>query len=436
MRLRNTYLRMSAALAQRRALRRQLRWLALLCLVAVLAPWLSNDKPLACKYRGQWLFPAFSTKHTIQAGDTTLDYQMGKDWKLLHAELIIFPPCAWSPGTLDTENAPRCSPFGKQVFTGPDAITRAMPPAYRHWLGTTQNGQDVLAILVHGCAIAMGVGIGGMMIAALVGILLGAFAGYFGNHRLSLGPLQIMALICGIFLTYFYGFVIRGDQLFRAFQEGGIWLVLRLLFLCYVAIKTIGGMVWIAAYLEKKLKLQWSVRFPADIIVSRLIELFNSVPALLLIMALSAIARPSYSLLVIIIGFLGWTGIARVTRAEYLKAANLEYVLAGMALGLKNRRILFRHILPNVLPLVLVQIVFGMGSAVLAEASLSFLGIGVPPGASSWGSLLNEGRDHFSSWWLVLFPGACLGGLMLLYHRIAGELEKGREQRERPQDKA
>jgi ABC-type dipeptide/oligopeptide/nickel transport system permease subunit len=137
---------------------------------------------------------------------------------------------------------------------------------------------------------------------------------------------------------------------------------------------------------------------------------------------LSAFARPSYSLLIIIIGLLGWTSIARITRAEYLKARNLEYVIAAKALGMKHRRILFRHILPNVMPLILVQIVFGMGSAVLAEASLSFLGIGIPSGSASWGSLLNEGHEHFSSWWLVVFPGACLCMLMLLYNKIATEL--------------
>jgi peptide/nickel transport system permease protein len=280
----------------------------------------------------------------------------------------------------------------------------------------------VLSILIHGTAIAIGIGFASMLIAALIGVSLGAFAGYFSNNGLRLGPLQILALLAGIFFTYFYCCVIRGYKLAEAFNDGGIWLILRLLFLCYVALKTIGGMVWIAGYMERKLRIPYRFRFPLDTLVSKSIELLNSVPSLLLIIALSAFARPSYSLLIIIMGLLSWTIIARITRAEYLKAKNLEYVIAAKALGMKNRRILFRHILPNVMPLILTQLVFGMGSAVLAEASLSFLGIGIPLESASWGSLLNEGRDHFSSWWLVVFPGACLCLLMLLYNKTATEL--------------
>ena len=78
----------------------------------------------------------------------------------------------------------------------------------------------------------------------------------------------------------------------------------------------------------------------------------------------------------------------------------------------------------NTLPVLLVPIVFGMGAAVLAEASLSFIGIGVPVNSPSWGSLLNEGRDHFSSWWLVVFPGLCIFTLILIYNTIATHLTK------------
>jgi peptide/nickel transport system permease protein len=421
-----TYHQIKSVLTKNRKLKHCLRALLFLVIVAILAPVLANDKPLFCKYKDTWLFPAFSWKRSIAIDSTVVNYNMGKDWKYLNADIILFPPCAWSPGTLDLDNAPRKSPFDAQWLSHRNGSMTSLPLLYRHWLGTTQNGQDVLSILIHGTAVAIGISFASMLIATLIGLSLGAFAGYFSNNGLRLGPLQLLALITGLFFTYFYCCVIRGDKLAEAFNEGGIWLILRLLFLCYVALKTIGGLVWIAGYIERKLKISYRLRFPMDSLVSRIIELLNSVPALLLVIALSAFARPSYSLLIIIMGLLGWTLIARITRAEYLKAKNLEYVIAAKALGMKNRRILFRHILPNVMPVILVQVVFGMGSAVLVEASLSFLGIGVPVDSASWGSLLNEGRDHFSSWWLVVFPGACLCILMLLYNRIAAELSSFR----------
>lgn len=426
MKLKPTYQLVRSVLNKNRGLKRCTRVLMFFVIVAILAPVLANDKPLFCNYKGTWLFPAFSWKRSATIDHTVLNYNMGKDWKHLDADIVLFAPCAWSPATLDHDNAPRKSPFGKQWISSKNGDRTSLPLAYRHWLGTTQNGQDVLSMLIHGTAIAIGVGFAGMLIAALIGISLGAFAGYFSDNNLRIGPLQTLALFAGIFFTWFYCCVIRGDKLAEAFNQGGIWLILRLLFLCYVALKTIGGLVWIAGYTEQRLKIAYRMRFPIDTIVSKSIELLNSVPTLLLIIALSAFARPSYSLLIIIIGLLGWTSIARITRAEYLKARSLEYVIAAKALGLKNRRILFRHILPNVMPVILIQIVFGMGSAVLAEASLSFLGIGVPSDSASWGSLLNEGRDHFSSWWLVVFPGASLCILMLLYNRIATELSRFR----------
>jgi len=426
MKERGTYHYLRLALTKNRSLKRCLRALVFLVIIALLAPVLANDKPLFCKYKNTWLFPAFSWKRSLVIDHTSLNYNMGKDWKYLEADIILFPPCAWSPNTLDSDNAPRKSPFDGQWLSQKNGSITPLPLAYRHWLGTTQNGQDVLSILIHGTTIAIGIGFASMLIATLIGLSLGAFAGYFSNNGLRLGPLQILALLTGIFFTYFYCCVIRGYKLAEAFNDGGIWLILRVLFLCYVTLKTIGGLVWIAGYTERLLKIPYRFRFPLDTLVSKVIELLNSVPALLLIIALSAFARPSYSLLIIMMGLLGWTVIARITRAEYLKAKNLEYVIAAKALGIKNRRILFRHILPNVMPVILTHMVFAMGSAVLVEASLSFLGIGIPHDSSSWGSLLNEGRDHFSSWWLVVFPGACLCMLMLLYNKIATELSEFR----------
>jgi peptide/nickel transport system permease protein len=420
MKLKSTYLALASTLHRNRSLKRYVRLLVVFVIIAVLSPILANNKPLICKYKNTWLFPLFSWKHTVVLSDqSTLHYNMGKDWKLLNTDFALFAPCAWSPHTIDADNAPRKSPFGPQFISSKNGSIAPLPLKFRHWLGTTQNGNDVLSMIIHGTGIAIGIGFFSMLMASLIGISLGACAGYFANNGIKIGVIQAFFLMTGIFMTWFYCCVIRGDKLTEAFNNGGIWLVLRLLFLIYIALKTIGGMVWIGGYIEKKLKFSHKFNFPIDSFVSRCIEILNSIPALLLIIALSAIAKPSYSLLVLIIGFLSWTSIARLTRAEYLKAKNLEYVMGARALGMRNGRIMFRHILPNVIPVLLVQIIFGMGGAALAEASLSFIGIGVPVNSASWGSLLNEGRDHFSSWWLVVFPGACIFFLVLIYNKTA-----------------
>lgn len=393
--------------------------------VALLAPFLANDKPLICKYKGQWMFPAFSFKNQqLISNDKIINYNMGNDWKTLNTDFSVFAPCAYSPNTIDAANAPRKSPFAAQEFVLKNNTTISIPFKFRHWLGTTQNGNDVLSGIIHGTKISLSVGIFSMLIASFIGIILGACAGYFENNTLKIGYVQLLFLLFGIFLTYFYCFIIRGDKLAEAFNNGGMWLILRLLFLFYISIKTIGGFGWIGRYIDRKLKTDNKLNFPIDAIVSRVIEILNSIPSLLLIIALSAITKPSYTLLILIIGFLSWTSIARLTRAEYLKTKQLDYITSCKAIGMSHFAIMRKHILPNVFPIILVQIIFGMAGTVLIEASLSFIGVGIPSNTVSWGSLLNEARDHFSAWWLVLFPGLCVFVLIFIYNKIATEISK------------
>jgi peptide/nickel transport system permease protein len=424
MNIKQLYLSLTWPLKKNRALKGCVRLFLVFVFFAVMAPFLANDRPLIFKYKGNWLFPAFSFKHqqAISVAET-LNYDMGNEWKVLKSDFRLFALCAYSPHTIDAVNAPRKSPLDEQYFIF-NSNTLALPFQFRHWLGTTQNGTDVLSGIIHGTRIALGVGILSMLIASCIGISLGAFAGYFENTELKIGYAQCLFLMIGVFLTYFYCIVIKGDKLIEAINEGGLWLILRLLFLGYVSLKTIGGFAWIGYYIDKKIHTERKLNFPVETIVSRLIEVLNSIPSFLLIIAISALAKPSYSLLILIIGFLSWTNIARLTRAEFLKTKQLDYITSAKAIGMGHLKIMRKQILPNVFPVLLVQIIFGMAGAVLIEASLSFIGIGVPSNSVSWGSLLNEARDHFSAWWLVLFPGLCLFTLIFIYNRIATEISK------------
>ena len=159
----------------------------------------------------------------------------------------------------------------------------------------------------------------------------------------------------------------------------------------------------------KKLKfLSKKVILPVDIIISRFIEVFTSIPKLFLIFSLIIMIKPSLYLIIVVIGLLSWTEIARFIRAEMLRIRKMEYIESATALGLPKWRIVLRHALPNALPPVLITISFGIAAAILTESSLSFLGIGLPIDTLSWGKLLSSAREAPQAWWLAVFPGLAI----------------------------
>jgi peptide/nickel transport system permease protein len=155
-----------------------------------------------------------------------------------------------------------------------------------------------------------------------------------------------------------------------------------------------------------------------DLVISRLFELMLAIPTFFLLITIAAFLRPSIFYTMIIIGLTSWVGIARFTRNEFLKVRNLDYVTAATAIGLPDRRIMFRHILPNALAPVLVSVVLGIATAILVESSLSFLGIGVPADTVTWGSILNEARSNTFAWWLAVFPGAAIFIAVMSYNLV------------------
>ena len=162
-----------------------------------------------------------------------------------------------------------------------------------------------------------------------------------------------------------------------------------------------------------------------DMLTSRLTEIVMCVPTLVLILAVVAIVeKPTIWKTMAIIGMTGWTGIARLTRGEFLRLRQREFVTAARATGAGPVRIMLRHILPNALAPVLVPITFGIASAILTESALSFLGFGPPPPAASWGSLLNDARSNLSMWWLVVFPGVAIFLTVLAYNLIGEGLQE------------
>jgi peptide/nickel transport system permease protein len=287
--------------------------------VALGADFLAGDRPYYLVYKGQTYLPVLRG-YLVDLGLAQWPPELlNVDFKALPAERAVFPPVPYRAKQIDLTN-----PFA--------------PPSAEHWIGTDKLGRDVMAGIVHGSRISLSIGFVAVGIAVVIGVFLGALAGFFGG--------------------------------------------------------------WV------------------DLLISRLFELMLAIPTFFLLITIAAFLRPSIFYTMIIIGLTGWVGIARFTRNEFLKVRNLDYVTAATAIGMPDRRIMFRHILPNALAPVLVSVVLGIASAILAESGLSFLGIGVPADTVTWGSILSEARSNTFAWWLAVFPGAAIFVAVISYYLV------------------
>lgn len=156
-----------------------------------------------------------------------------------------------------------------------------------------------------------------------------------------------------------------------------------------------------------------------------LFNVFMSFPSILLAIAMVAFLGPSLNNLILALSVIGWVGYARLMRGQVLKVREYDYVTAARALGAGDLRILLRHILPNAIQPLIVQASLGMAGAVLSEASLSFLGLGVPPPASSWGAMLNDARNYLRvAPHLLLFPGLAVMLTVMAFNFVGDGLRE------------
>ena len=146
-----------------------------------------------------------------------------------------------------------------------------------------------------------------------------------------------------------------------------------------------------------------------DSIIMRFVDIMLCFPSFFLILAVVAIIGPNIYNIMIVIGFTSWMGMARLIRAEILSLKERDFVAAAKVLGANSTGIIVRHLIPNGIGPVLVSFVFGVAAAVLVEAGLSFLGLGIQPPTPSWGNILIEGKATLGvAWWLILFPGLAI----------------------------
>jgi peptide/nickel transport system permease protein len=222
--------------------------------------------------------------------------------------------------------APLLSPYDPFVQ---DTLHRLQPPSKQHLLGLDDLGRDVLSRIIYGSRVSLRVGFSVVILASLLGVTLGAVAGYFG------------------------------------------------------------GLI--------------------DTLIMRLTDILLAFPGILLAIAMVAVLGPSLNNVIIALATIGWVGYARLVRGQVLKVREMEYVTAAKALGAGSTRVIVLHVLPNVINPVIVMATLGLAGAILSEAALSFLGLGVQPPTPSWGAMLTAGRMYLGrANHLAIFAGAAI----------------------------
>jgi peptide/nickel transport system permease protein len=254
-----------------------------------------------------------------------------------------------------------------------------------------------------------------MVRAGLVIVLIAVLAALAGPLLSPYDPAaqELARRLEGPSLSHPFGLDELGrDILARLMQGARISLLVGL---AVVSVSSTVGMLFgsIAGYFGGRI----------DDAISRVIDVLMAFPGILLAIALVAVLGPSLTNVVLALSVIGWVGYARLVRGQALRARELEFVQAARASGAGPSRIVFHHILPTAFPSVVVQATIGMAGAIIAEAALSFLGLGVQPPTPSWGTMLDAGRAHlFDAPHLTIFPGLAIALLVLGFNFLGDGL--------------
>ncbi len=388
------------------------RFISVMATIALFANIIANEKPLYCSYKGETYFPAVR-EYAVDLGIVQWPAELlNLSWKSEEYESVIWAPVPYGATEFDFMNDKYRSPFDDQDVAS---------ARWHHWLGTDEQGRDVLSGVIHGTQTAFLVGIVSVTITLIIGILLGSLAGFYGDFDLKISRVRFWMNIVFIPIAFFYGFQVRAYTISDSFAESayfGFGQIFLSFFIFLLALTLLNFLLWPfkkIPFLGKKVAL------PLDLIINRIIEVVVSVPGLILIMAVVAIiAKPSIFVVMILIGLMGWTGIARLVRAEMLRVRKMEFIDAAKSFGFSDFRTIFIHALPNCMTPVFIAAAFGIAGAILTESTLSFLGIGVAPEDVTWGSLLNAGRSNQHAHWLILTPGIAIF-LVVTFFNLIGE---------------
>jgi peptide/nickel transport system permease protein len=367
-------------------------------ILAIIGPFIANEKPYRCTLEGVTYYPLFSGVSEAELSARHPSFSP-VDWRTTSFESIWRAPVSYSHSSIDLKSGSQLSPFD----------TQPLRLGFRHWLGTDQLGHDVLAGMIRGCRISLVIGLGSMLLALLFGVPMGSFAAYWGNRDWKISWIRFIigCLLLFIIVSVWY-------------------LPLSFPLKTLVSLLLIGIGIFIR-FMTKKIKFKKN-SMPLDAMVMGIISIVDSFPGLFIILIiLVLIPVKGWVVVMATIALLRWPSMARYMRAEVFKMKESNYIKAAQVLNLSNFHILRQHIIPYAFRPVMITFIFGVSSAILAESSLSFLGIGLPAGEMNWGRLLSESRNHFEAWWLVLFPGCAIFFTLLSLYTIGNALQKSVE---------
>ena len=325
---------------------------SVLFIVSLFAELIANDRPFMVRFDGKLYWPAFiSYSETTFGGDfeTAADYRDPYLQKLIAEKggAIYWPLIRYSYGTHNLDlPTPAPSPptwMLSEAQCKPVVDKKGLKSCRDleyNWLGTDDQGRDVVARLIYGFRISVLFGLALTIISSIIGIAAGGIQGYFGG------------------LT--------------------------------------------------------------DLIFQRLIEVWTAIPSLYLLLILSSVLVPGFFVLLGILLLFSWVSLVGLVRAEFLRGRNFEYITAARALGVSNRTIMMRHLLPNAMVATMTFLPFIVSSSVMTLTALDFLGFGLPPGSPSLGELLSQGKSNVQAPWLG-FTGFFSVAIMLSLLIFIGE---------------
>jgi microcin C transport system permease protein len=309
-------------------------WIFMILFVTSLfAEFIANDQPLFIRYDGKNYFPIFVTYPDTEFGDdlgTAADYRDPHLQKFLadHHAIEIWAPIRFSYNTIN-DNPPSAFPSKPTWMLNAKDCAFAEKNGYAkcgtleyNWLGTDDQGRDVLARMIYGFRLSVLFGLILTIVSSVIGVAAGAVQGYFGG---------------------------------------------------------------------------WT-----DLLFQRFLEIWTSVPELYLLLIISSVLVPGFFVLLGILLLFSWTRLVGLVRAEFLRGRNFEYIQAARALGVSNKVIMFRHLLPNAMVATMTFLPFIMSGSVMTLTALDFLGFGLPPGSPSLGELLSQGKANVQAPWLGL----------------------------------
>ncbi len=350
-------------------------------LTAITNKWLAQSHPILYQKDGQWSSSFF------QKSAYTFD----------EVDKFLLPLVPFGPQQTHI----------KEAFRPPLTLSLTLPQ-HKHILGTDKLGRDVLAGIIHGAGISLWIGFLSVFCAMFLGVPMGILASYYGDNGIRFTIFQWLFLIFGGFLFIFY--------LVFQWQE---FSFMQILMYFILGIPT----TYLVIQLLSKIKSRYKIPLPLDTIVIKISELRKSFPGLFLLLALTTLFGSSsiYNIVIIIV-LLSWMEYARFARSESLSIIHSPFIESSRLMGFKDIFIIYKHILPHILPILMVLGSYGVSQAILLESSLSFLGIGLPTEVVTWGKMLADGRS-IQHPWLVIFPGLAIFVLIFVLNIWADSKE-------------